>query len=127
MIIKDLTKRFDGFTAVDHLNIDVPRGELLALLGPNGAGKTTTVRMLSAILKPTEGSAVVAGYDVALEEDKVRRNVGLLTEQPGLYSRSSGLEYLTFFGRLYGMNDSEIKKRALAIVKILNKDSHKQC
>lgn len=110
-----LTKRFDGFTAVDKLTLEVQQGELLALLGPNGAGKTTTVRMLSSILRPSEGTAEVAGLDVVKYEDQVRRKVGLLTEQPGLYSRSSGLEYLTFFGRLYGMSDSDIKERSLAL------------
>ena len=108
-----LTKRFGGFTAVDQLTLSIQQGELLALLGPNGAGKTTTVRMLSAILRPTEGSAQIAGYDVVSEADHVRRLIGMLTEQPGLYSRSKGLEYLLFFGRLYGMSDQQIRQRGL--------------
>lgn len=110
-----LTKRFDDFTAVQELSLQVKQGELLALLGPNGAGKTTTVRMLSAILRPTTGWAKINGYDVVKEADQVRRAIGMLTEQPGLYSRSSGLEYLLFYGRLYGMNDAEIEKRGLAL------------
>ena len=115
IVTNQLTKRFDDFTAVDQLTIEVHKGELLALLGPNGAGKTTTVRMLSAILVPTGGNASIAGLDVVEDADEVRRLVGMLTEQPGLYSRSTGLEYLTFFGRLYGMNDSEIKEKGLAL------------
>ncbi len=110
-----LTKIFDNFTAVDDLTFNVGPGELLALLGPNGAGKTTTVRMLSAILSPTQGSARINGYDVVKEADRVRRMIGLLTEQPGLYSRSSGLEYLLFFGRLYGMSDEDIRHRGLEL------------
>jgi ABC-2 type transport system ATP-binding protein len=110
-----LTKRFDDFTAVQELSLQVRQGELLALLGPNGAGKTTTVRMLSAILRPTTGWAKINGHDVVKEADQVRRAIGMLTEQPGLYSRSSGLEYLLFYGRLYGMNDAEIEKRGLAL------------
>jgi ABC-2 type transport system ATP-binding protein len=110
---KGLTKRFDGFTAVDNVTLSVGHGELLALLGPNGAGKTTTVRMLSAILRPTLGKAQINGYDVVADADQVRRHIGLLTEQPGLYSRSSGLEYVTFFGQLYGMEDEHIRRRAL--------------
>lgn len=110
-----LTKRFNDFTAVDSVSLTVGPGELLALLGPNGAGKTTTVRMLSAILRPTMGSASVNGYDVVTEAEQVRRHIGLLTEQPGLYTRSSGMEYVTFYGRLYGMTDSEIQHRALAL------------
>jgi len=98
-----LGKTFDEFTAVHNLNLNVEKGELLALLGPNGAGKTTTVRMLGAILKPTTGSARVNGYDVIREAHKVRFEIGMLTEQPGLYLRMSGLEYLLFYGRLYGL------------------------
>lgn len=110
-----LTKRFDGFTAVDDVTLTVGPGELLALLGPNGAGKTTTVRMLSAILAPTLGSARINGHDVIVDADQVRRQIGLLTEQPGLYTRSSGLEYVTFYGRLYGMEDEHIRRRALEL------------
>jgi ABC-2 type transport system ATP-binding protein len=107
-----LTKQFNEFTAVDNLTIDVPSGQLLALLGPNGAGKTTTVRMLSAILRPTRGRAFINGRDVVKEADLVRREIGLLTEQPGLYTRSTGLEYLQFFGSLYGMSKADSHKRS---------------
>jgi ABC-2 type transport system ATP-binding protein len=110
-----LTKKFNDFTAVEDLSLDVGSGMLLALLGPNGAGKTTTVRMLSAILKPTRGTACINGYDVLSQPDDVRRSVGVLTEQPGLYTRSSGLEYLLFFGRLYGMDDQAIRQRSLEL------------
>ncbi|HEY75756.1 MAG TPA: ATP-binding cassette domain-containing protein, partial [Thermoflexia bacterium] len=85
-----LTKRFDDLVAVDGLSLTVAAGEVLALLGPNGAGKTTTVRMLAAILRPSEGRAVVAGHDVSAEPAAVRRKVGLLTEYPGLYRRMYG-------------------------------------
>ncbi|MDX1614750.1 MAG: ABC transporter ATP-binding protein [Candidatus Promineifilaceae bacterium] len=116
MIVADqLTKRFNDFTAVAELSLAVQPGQLLALLGPNGAGKTTTVRMLSAILKPSAGSAAVNGYDVVAQAGQVRRSVGLLTEQPGLYTRSSGLEYLQFFARLYGLDDDTSRRRALEL------------
>ncbi|MCA9929233.1 MAG: ABC transporter ATP-binding protein [Anaerolineales bacterium] len=107
----NLGKQFDVFTAVYDLSLNVPPGQLLALLGPNGAGKTTTVRMLGSILRPTIGSAKVNGYDVVVEADQVRRSIGMLTEQPGLYLRMTGLEYLTFYGRLYGLSDRETAKR----------------
>jgi ABC-2 type transport system ATP-binding protein len=110
-----LGKRFDDFQAVRDVNLQVREGELLALLGPNGAGKTTTVRMLSAILRPTSGRAWVNGYDVVTQADRVRRTVGLLTEQPGLYLRMSGLEYLVFYGRLYGLEDSLTRRRSLEL------------
>ncbi|OQA22934.1 MAG: Daunorubicin/doxorubicin resistance ATP-binding protein DrrA [Chloroflexi bacterium ADurb.Bin360] len=98
-----LTKQFETVLAVDGIHLAVQPGEVLALLGPNGAGKTTTVRMLSAILKPTAGHALVAGYDVATQSLEVRRRVGMLTESPGLYQRMSGQEYLDFFGEVRGL------------------------
>lgn len=107
-----LTKTFDDFTAVSDLDLNVNRGELIALLGPNGAGKTTTVRMLGAILHPDAGRAFVNGFDVVHESSLARRSVGMLTENPGLYLRMTGLEYLVFFGRLYGLDDEVIGRRA---------------
>jgi ABC-2 type transport system ATP-binding protein len=95
-----LSKTFDRFQAVREVSLAVGPGELLALLGPNGAGKTTTVRMLGAILHPTSGTATIQGLDVVRDATHVRRRIGMLTEQPGLYPRMSGLEYLTFYGRL---------------------------
>lgn len=112
---ENLGKTFDAFTAVHDLSINVPAGQLLALLGPNGAGKTTTVRMIGAILKPTTGSATVNGFDIIKQADKVRRSIGMLTEQPGLYLRMSGLEYLLYYGRLYGMSDDLIRQRGQAM------------
>jgi ABC-2 type transport system ATP-binding protein len=110
-----LGKMFDSFPAVADLTLQVADGELLALLGPNGAGKTTTVRMLGAILKPTRGRAWVNGHDVVSDADQVRRSVGMLTEQPGLYLRMSGLEYLRFYGTLYGLPDAESNRRSRAL------------
>ncbi len=107
-----LTKRFDGFTAVDRVTLSVAPGEILALLGPNGAGKTTTVRVLAAILRPTMGHAFVAGYSVTEHAQEVRRRVGLLTEYPGLYLRMRGEDYLDFFGRLMGLDADECERRA---------------
>ncbi len=107
-----LTKRFENLTAVDRLTLGVNEGEILALLGPNGAGKTTTVRMLSSILKPTDGSARVAGYDVVADARQVRHVVGHLTEFPGLYLRMRAIDYLDFFGELQGMGRDERRRRA---------------
>jgi ABC-2 type transport system ATP-binding protein len=99
------------FTAVDHLNLEVSAGKILALLGPNGAGKTTTVRMLASILEPSEGSARVAGFDTVRSAREVRHAVGLLTEFPGLYLRMRADDYLAFFGQLQGMRDQRIRER----------------
>ena len=92
--------------------MSVAAGEILALLGPNGAGKTTTVRMLAAILRPTAGHASVAGWDVVEHPREVRQRVGLLTESPGLYLRMKGREYLSFFGRMMGLDGEEGERRA---------------
>ncbi len=98
-----LSKSFEGFWAVRDLTLEVHPGEILALLGPNGAGKTTTVRMLSAVLRPSRGRAWIGGYEVTQSPDEVRSLVGVLTEQHGLYTRMTALEYLTFFARLYDL------------------------
>ena len=108
----ELTKKFDSFTAVDEWSLHVNSGEILALLGPNGAGKTTTIRMLASILKPTSGSARIAGLDVRQHASQIRGMVGLLTEHHGLYTRMRSLEYLEFFGRIYGLPDAVIHERA---------------
>lgn len=106
-----LTKQFDDFLAVDNVNLQVGAGEVLALLGPNGAGKTTTVRMLTSVLRPTRGSASIAGYDVIKHPAQVRGSVGVLTEQHGLYGRMNALDYLDFFGQLYHMPEALRKQR----------------
>jgi len=109
----DLSKRYSNeFWAVDGVNLNVQPGQILALLGQNGAGKTTTVRMLTALLTPTRGWARVAGYDVTKNPHDIRANVGVLTEQHGLYMRMTGAEYMDYFGRVYGMNAADRKKRA---------------
>jgi len=118
IVTEDLTKWFDSFPAVEGVNLKVDSGQVLALLGPNGAGKTTTIRMLTSILMPTRGKAVVAGYDVSLHPEKVRRNVGVLTEHHGLYGRMNALEYLDFYADLYGV---ERVKREMVIRRLLEK------
>ncbi|MCX7837923.1 MAG: ABC transporter ATP-binding protein [Anaerolineae bacterium] len=107
-----LTKQFDTLVAVDHITFTVDEGEILALLGPNGAGKTTTVRMLSSILKPTFGTARIAGYDVVRDAQKVRHLIGHLTEFPGLYLRMRPLDYLDFFGELHHLPRATCRARA---------------
>ncbi|MFN2225801.1 MAG: ABC transporter ATP-binding protein, partial [Anaerolineae bacterium] len=104
------------FTAVDRINLDVAAGEILALLGPNGAGKTTTVRMLSGILKPSQGRAWVSGFHTVRDARRVRHAIGLLTEFPGLYLRMQAEEYLAFFGELQGMAAGQIRERTAVLM-----------
>ena len=109
----DLSKQFNNdFWAVDGVSLDIKPGQILALLGQNGAGKTTTVRMLTALLNPTRGWARVAGYDVTKSPHDVRANVGVLTEQHGLYMRMTGDEYMDYFGKVYGLDNEQRKKRS---------------
>ena len=111
ILTENLTKYFNDFLAVDNVNLHVKAGEVLALLGPNGAGKTTTVRMLTTVLRPTSGTARVAGYDVLSNPGEVRSAVGVLTEDHGLYDRMHLDEYLDFFGQLYGMAEQDREKQ----------------
>ena len=109
---EELTKNFKTTLAVDRLTLEVHEGEVFGFLGPNGAGKTTTVRMLTSVLSPTRGNAMVAGHDVVQYPEKVRASVGVLTEQHGLYLRMSGEEYLDFFGRIYRLDPGMRKTRS---------------
>ncbi len=106
-----LYKTFGNFVAVCDVSLRVKAGGVLALLGPNGAGKTTTVRMLSGILVPTAGHARIAGLDVVTHAAQIRRRVGVLSELPGLYLRSTAREYLDFFGSIYGLPKSDRQAR----------------
>jgi ABC-2 type transport system ATP-binding protein len=108
---ENLSKKFNDFLAVDQVSLDIDSGEVLALLGPNGAGKTTTLRMLTSVLRPSAGSARVAGYDVVSQAAQVRASVGILTEQHGLYGRMTAEEYLDFFGQIYHMKSTRRRER----------------
>jgi sodium transport system ATP-binding protein len=116
IIAKNLVKRFrdkkNGTVfAVDHVSFTCRPGEIYGLLGANGAGKTTTLRMLATILEPTEGTAIVAGYDVAKEPQEVRSCVGFLSTATALYGRLTAQEMVEYFGRLHGLDDSTIHRR----------------
>jgi ABC-2 type transport system ATP-binding protein len=109
--VQGLARRFGARTAVEGLTFEVRSGEVFGLLGPNGAGKTTTVRMLTGLLLPSEGEARVWGYSVRTEGESLRRVVGLLTEQPGLYERLSARENLRFFMKLHELDEREVWPR----------------
>ncbi len=116
ILAENLTKHFADFVAVQDVSLQVTAGQVLALLGPNGAGKTTTVRMLTSVLRPTCGSASIAGYDIVEQPEQVRASVGVLTEHHGLYGRMNAEEYLTFYGRLYRMNPALIHDRIASLL-----------
>ncbi|MBI4962305.1 MAG: ATP-binding cassette domain-containing protein [Desulfomonile tiedjei] len=106
--ITELTRRFGDLTALNNVSLDIERGELFGLLGPNGAGKTTLISILSTLLSPTSGAAVVCGHDVRKDEDAVRRSIGVVFQDPSLDDELTGQENLDFHGRLYGL-DSETR------------------
>ena len=97
----NLTKSFGDNLAVDRLSLSIPAGEVFGLLGPNGAGKTTTIRMLSSLIAPTSGDARVAGFEVGKQDYMIRKSIGILTESPGMYNQLSAERNLSFFAKLY--------------------------
>ncbi len=108
---KHLTKRFGSFTAVDNISFDVDRGEVFGFLGANGAGKTTAMRMLCGLSRPTSGSAMVAGFDINKDSEKLKKNIGYMSQKFSLYEDLKVWENLRLFGGIYGMNDREIAQR----------------
>ena len=113
--VRDLSKWFpahDGLkTAVDSIHFTVRPGEVFGLLGPNGAGKTTTLRMLCTVLKPSAGSATVAGFDVLTQASAVRHHVGFLSANTGVYDRMTAWEMVEYYGRLHDIAPDELQKR----------------
>jgi sodium transport system ATP-binding protein len=109
--------------AVDDVSFEVKAGEVFGLLGPNGAGKTTTLRMLATLLKPSSGSAVLNGFDITREPEKVREQIGFLSGDMGLYGRLTPREILDFFGKLCGMDAARRASRISALVKMLDMES----
>ena len=114
--IRDLTKLFGGFTAVDAVSFDVRRGEVLGYLGPNGSGKTTTIRMLLGLLTPSGGHATVFGHDIARESEAIRRRVGYMSQRFALYDELTALENLTFYAGVYGVGEAARVQQAMRTV-----------
>jgi len=117
--VKDLTKKFNGFTAVDHVTFDVKNSEVFGLLGPNGAGKTTIIRMLSTLTRPTEGTARIGGYDIVKQDNKVRQLIGLVSEKMIMYDRLTAEENLRFFGKLYNIPKNLLNQRTDELLELV--------
>ncbi|MEM2924984.1 MAG: ATP-binding cassette domain-containing protein [Methanocellales archaeon] len=115
----DLTKRFGSILAVDKLNLKIKYGEIFGLLGPNGAGKTTTISMLCTIINPTSGTAKVNGYDIIKEQDKVRKSIGIVFQDPSIDDRLTGRENLEFHAMLYGVPKEVRDKRIKEVLKLV--------
>jgi ABC-2 type transport system ATP-binding protein len=115
IVVKNLTKAYGKFLAVDHISFEVPKGSIVGFLGPNGAGKTTTIRMLTCFMPPTSGTASVAGFDVFTQSMEVRSRVGYLPENAPIYTEMRVEEYLSYRGKLKGIERSVLKSRVESV------------
>ncbi len=118
--VENLVKRFGDVTAVDGISFSVREGEIFGFLGPNGAGKTTTIHILTTLLKPTSGRAVVAGHDVVKEAPKVREVIGIVFQDPSLDDQLTAYENLYVHGRIYGMSGNELRRRIDEMLEFVN-------
>lgn len=114
--VKDLTKRFGDFTAVDRISFEVGQGEIFGFLGANGAGKTTAMRMLCGLLAPSSGDGRVAGFDIYRQADKIKKNIGYMSQRFSLYEDLTIVENLELFGGIYGMSRKQIKDKSEKVV-----------
>src|SRR5579864_9132549 len=117
---RDLTRRFGGFTAVDRLTLDVAWGTICAFLGPNGAGKSTTVKMLTGLLAPSSGEALVCGLNVAKDPVAVKRRIGVLPEDLGLFDDLTVEEHLLLTGQIYGLSRDTVRARVEQLLSALS-------
>src|SRR5215467_10116749 len=112
-----LTKRFGGFTAVDRISFEVNKGEIFGFLGANGAGKTTAMRMLCGLSLPSSGTGTVAGFDVYKENEKIKRNIGYMSQKFSLYEDLTVKENIKFYAGIYGKSDQYIKEKTEKILR----------
>ncbi|KAF2079797.1 ABC transporter ATP-binding protein [Flavobacterium sharifuzzamanii] len=116
IICKDLTKQFGDFKAVDKISFEVSEGEIFGFLGANGAGKTTAMRILCGLSFPTSGEARVAGFDVYRQQEKIKKNIGYMSQKFSLYDNLTILENIEFFAGVYGVSRPEIKERSKDLI-----------
>ena len=109
--VKNLTKTFSKFIAVNDISFSVKKGEIFGLLGPNGAGKSTTLRMLSTLARPTKGTALIGGYDIVKDDTDVRKLIGIVSEKMIMYNRLTAKENLWFFGSLFNIPKDVLTKK----------------
>ncbi|MCL7383151.1 MAG: ATP-binding cassette domain-containing protein [Thaumarchaeota archaeon] len=117
IVVQELTKRYEDVTAVDHISFEVKEGEIFGFLGPNGAGKTTTIRILTGLIKPDEGRAFVAGYDVLKNPIEAKQCVGIVPEVSNAYVDLTAWENLILIGKLYGVPSQRLKENAANLLK----------
>jgi ABC-2 type transport system ATP-binding protein len=118
--VENLTRYFGKFCAVDHINFEVKSGEIFGFLGANGAGKTTTIRMLCGLLQSTSGTARVGGFDINREPEKVKENIGYMSQKFSLYEDLTVDENINFYGKIYGLSDSTLGERKKWVLEMAN-------
>ncbi|MCX6133805.1 MAG: ABC transporter ATP-binding protein [Ignavibacteriales bacterium] len=118
--VENLTKHFGKFCAVDHISFEVKQGEIFGFLGANGAGKSTTIRMLCGLLQTTKGTARVGGYDINTQSEKVKENIGYMSQRFSLYEDLTVDENINFFGKVYGLSDGELAERKQWVLEMAN-------
>lgn len=119
IVCKNLTKQFGDFKAVDQITFDVDQGEIFGFLGANGAGKTTAMRILCGLSYPTSGEATVAGFNVYNQQEKIKANIGYMSQKFSLYENLTVYENIEFYGGVYGLSRTDIKKRGEAMITTL--------
>jgi ABC-2 type transport system ATP-binding protein len=118
--LTNLTKRYGDFTAVNAINLEVPRGELFGFLGPNGAGKTTTLRMIAGILRPTSGTVHIGDVDLAADPVAAKSKLGFIPDRPFIYEKLTGAEFLRFVAGLYNQEGAQIEHRARELLALFD-------
>lgn len=118
--IKNLTKKFDRFTAVDNISFDIPKGKIFGFLGPNGSGKSTTIRMICGVLNPTSGEGTVLGYDLVKDSEKIKQSIGYMSQKFSLYEDLTVEENLDFYGNIYMLDKDELEERKKQLIKMAN-------
>jgi len=116
----ELTKNFGNLTAVNKLNLKVKSGEIFGFLGPNGAGKTTTIKLMTGLLKSTSGTVKIMGKDIQEDPLGAKKNIGLIPDQPQIYEKLTGIEFLRFMGNIFGMDRKEIEKKIKELLKLFD-------
>jgi ABC-2 type transport system ATP-binding protein len=123
--VRNLTKRFGSFTAVDAISFEVPKGEIFGFLGANGAGKTTAIRMLCGLSFPTEGSGTVSGFDIMTQGEQIKQHIGYMSQRFSLYGDLTVFENMQLFGGIYGMSEKEIAARAAELLEKVQFSGHR--
>src|SRR6266487_456386 len=118
--LRGLTKRYGSFTAVNNIDLSVPRGELFGFLGPNGAGKTTTLRMIAGILRPTSGTIRIGGIDIATQPTAAKTKLGFIPDRPFIYEKLTGAEFLRFVAGLYNQQGPQVEHRARELLALFD-------